>query len=338
MSIGEGQVMKSGSDKVGVSSEAASADFIAGATELVSRTANLFSAEKGVYVLMIGTTQLLFNLFADLIFFSFYPLMRPLYTATIGIDPFSLLTSSLNLIGLPNTYVIWNLALTAAGIAVFAVLGGGAIKYALCNYRSSSKGSMRESLSFAADRAVTLITTQLVVAFLIFLTVSPIVFALLGGLIVLYPIRPYAYLGALVNIMPILLMCLFVTAYISVRFAPVQAVVVAEGLNALNSIKRAWELTSGNSWHAFKGIFLLMMILGPIAVAMSFLALMLYFGVSMWTTIIPAAINQLFLSPLVYVFGAVLYQDLGARKAAQAGDWWNRAVERTNGSEDSVVP
>jgi hypothetical protein len=122
--------------------------------------------------------------------------------------------------------------------------------------------------------------------------------------------------------MPILLACLVLVIYGSVRLAPTSAIIIAEDLSAYDSLKRAWVLTSGKFWHTFGGIFLLMMILGPITVALSFLGLVTYFGISVWATIISASIIQLFLSPIFYVFQCVLYKDLISRKGLQAGDWW----------------
>ncbi|MBY8997823.1 MAG: hypothetical protein KGD60_08820 [Candidatus Thorarchaeota archaeon] len=296
--------------------------YITGVTGLVSKTVSLYSRRVGVYVAIVGFLQLILGFIVDLVFFSQQPLIRPLSSAAMGIDLFSLLTSSLNLIGFPNSFIMFYLGLSIAGIVIMALFGGAAIKYALDNYEDPLKGNPRESLPFATSRASALITTQLVITSMILLIVSPVLIALLYEVVMLYPISPYAYIDVIMTSMPVLLTCLVLVIYVSVRLAPTSVIIIAEDLSAYDSLKRAWVLTSGKFWHTFGGIFLLMMILGPIAAALSFLGLVTYFGISVWLTIVPASIIQLFLSPISYVFQTVLYKDLISRKGLQAGSWW----------------
>ncbi len=323
------------SDKTPEMTNVVSDDFIVSATKLVSKTANLYSAKIGVYVLMIGLFQFLFGLVADLLFFSSPPFIRPFYTATMGTDLFSFLTASLNLIGFSNSLIIWNLAFYSIGAVVFAIFRGGVVKYTLDIYRNTSKDGARRSLFFAGNRAGTLIAIQLIIGSLILLIESPVLLALIDGRILLYPIRPYSYLNAIINYLPLLLICLSGVVYVSVRFAPAAAVAVSEDLNTTDSLRRAWKLTSGESIHTLKGIFLLMVILGSLTGLLSFLALMLLAGFTVWMTLLPAAINQLFLSPIFCVFEAALYMNLLARKQSKAKEWWNQPAGGMNERDSS---
>ncbi|MHA1389907.1 MAG: hypothetical protein ACTSR9_15875 [Candidatus Thorarchaeota archaeon] len=310
-------------------------DFVVSATTIVSRTSNLYSARIGAYVLMIGLAQFLMGFAADLIFFSSSPFIRPFYTATLGTDPFSFLTTSLNLIGFFNSQIILNLVFYLVGIIFFATFGGGAIKYTLDIYRNPSESNAKESLIYARSRAGSLITIQLIIGSLMLLIASPILLLLVEGRIILYPISPYSYLNALGNFLPMILICLSGVVFISVRFATAPVVAIAENLGAVDSLRKAWELTSGNAIHTFKGILLLLIVLGSLTGVLSFLALMLFFGFSVWMTLIPAAINQLFLSPIFFVFSVILYMDLLARKQIQINNWWNKPARSMNEENQS---
>ncbi len=310
-------------------------DFVVSTTMIVSRTIKLYSARLGVYILMIGFFQFLMGLAADLIFFSSSPFIRPFYTATIGTDPFSFLTISLNLIGFSNSQIFLNLFFYLVGIIIFATFGGGAIKYTLDIYKNPSMSNAKESLIYARSRAGSLITIQLIIGLLMLLISLPILLLLVEGRIVLYPISPYSYLNALGNFLPIILICISGIVFISVRFAAAPVVAIAENLGAVDSLRKSWELTSGNAMHTFKGILLMMIVLGSLTGVLSFFALMLFFGFSVWMTLIPAAINQLLLSPVFFVFSVILYMDLLARKQIQTNNWWNKLGRSMNEENQS---
>jgi hypothetical protein len=318
--------MKTEPDKIPDLASDVDDDFLVNVTTLISKTANLYSAKIGVYVLMIGLTQFLWGLLGNLLFFSSSPFFRPFYTATMGTDPFALLTSVLNLIGFSSSSIIWNLVFYSVGAVIFAVVCGGAIRYILNIYRDHLQGNAKTCFSFAKSRAGTLISIQLVIGSVVLLIVSPILIALVEGIVVLYPIQPYSYLNALIYYLPPVVICFLGAFYVSVRFTLAPVAALAEDLNMQNSLRRSWELTRGNLIHTFKGALLIMILLGVLTSAMTFLALMLFFGFSVWMTIIPAAINQLFLSPIFCVFEVVLYMDLLARKKSKNSNWWNQSI------------
>jgi len=325
--------LKTGHDETPDLVDFVSDDFIVGVTTLVSRTANLYSARIRIYVLMMGLAQFLWGLLGNLLFFSSSPFVRPFYTPVMGTDLFALLTSAMNLIGFSSSLIVLNLVFYSMGVVVFAIFGGGAIKYTLDIYRNHSKGSVKKSFSFAKTRAVTLIRIQLIIGSSILLIVSPIIIALIQGMIVLYPISPYSLLSVLGSYIPLLLICLSGVVYVSVRLTIAPVIAIAEDLNALDSLRRSWELTRGNSTHTFKGILLLMILLGVLTGTLSFFALVLFFGVSVWMTIIPAAINQLFLGPIFSVFMVILYMNLLAIKQSKNSNWWNKPTKGMDAKE-----
>lgn len=326
--------MKAMNNETPDSADLANDNFLVGTPALISKTTNLFSAKIGIYILTIGLVQFLWGLTADLLFFSSSPFFRPFYFAAMGTDPFALLTSALNLIGFSSSSISWILIFYFIGEIIFAVFYGGAIKFTLDVYKNHSEGNVKKSLSFAKDRGKTLIAVQIVIGLLIFLIFLPIIVALILGIITLHPIRPYSYLSILSNYFPLLLICFSVVIYVLIRFTLAPVVIIAEDLNTKESLRRAWDLTRGNSTHVFKGIILLMILLGTLSGVLAFLALVLFFGVSIWMTIIPAAINQLLLSPIYSIFAVILYLNLLARRQFKNSNWWNKPTKGMDEKEN----
>jgi hypothetical protein len=301
--------------------------FMLSTTRLVSGTARLYSTEMPAYILMVGFVQFALGLLADLVFFSSSPVVRPLYTAAMGTDPFSVLTAALNLIGFSSNLIVPSLIYHLAGAAIMAVFTGGALHLGIHAYRQSSTGDIKVSLSHACKRAGTLIAIQLLTGSLILLVASPFIFALVRGVILLYPISPYAYLDALGHHLPLFLICLSGVAYVSSRFALAPVAAIAEDLSTMDAMRRSWRLYSGNSAHAFKGVLLLMTILGLLTGSLSLLALVTFFGFSTLMTLVPAAIIQILLSPIFCSFQVILYSDLLARRQSQTQRWWSESTQ-----------
>jgi membrane-anchored glycerophosphoryl diester phosphodiesterase (GDPDase) len=114
--------------------------------------------------------------------------------------------------------------------------------------------------------------------------------------------------------------------YIAVRLAPALATVITEDQSATTAIARSWQITHGFFSHVFiaqilmsVAILVVDLVIGIIAAA-----IILSFIPSVDIALIIASVTaSLLLSPLNYIFLAVLYKDLEARGIGRKYVWWN---------------
>ncbi|MFW9802006.1 MAG: hypothetical protein ACFFFC_05110 [Candidatus Thorarchaeota archaeon] len=297
-----------------------SANFQAGAGEIVSRTISVYIRRIGAYIVMVGLPSVIIGIlglaFFVLIFgaagYDYYP-------GVTGFDPISLLMSFLGLLG-PTGIVIFYIVLIGIINTVFlAIINGAGVKYALDNYGNREAGEIGESFSHALGRALTLILTQLVISLIILAITSPVIFWAFGALITFNPLDPYASLAAL---LPILLVCFILVFFIAVRLTVTTGVVIAEDLSAIDSIKRAWDLTGGNFWHVLGASLLLGIVTLLIGGALSFGVIALYLSDPTIAMTIGTYLSLLFVGPITNVFQAVLYKDLRSRIGVAEQEWW----------------
>ncbi|MHA2240590.1 MAG: hypothetical protein ACXACE_03195 [Candidatus Thorarchaeota archaeon] len=276
-------------------------DFSVSSSELVTRTLSLFKRKFASYILIVGVAQFLYAFIINFIVFSFFGLTSP---------------------GSASLFIIAMVILSMIGTILLTVVAGGAIKLALDNYGSPSEGEAGPSLSFAVSRAVKLIATELILSSILFLIMSPVVLVLLAGLPAFDPYNVYAYMTVMMTIGPVLAICGVIMVYVSVRLAPIIAVVIAEDKSVIESVKRTWVLTSGRFWHIFFGQMMLAFVIGLIAGVIGVFTLPLLFSGGFWILILSSSISLLFFSPVMYIFQAVLYKDLLSQTSMQSTVWW----------------
>jgi len=214
------------------------------------------------------------------------------------------------------------IVLTVFGMVVNAVIAGAGIKFALDDY-GAHQADVGTSLSFAFSRLSTMVVVQFLIALIVTGALAPGMFLLLGAMAGIDPYNPSPdALNMLLMALPLLLIGFVISFYVAIRLNPSSAVVVAEDLGAVDSIKRAWALTSGNFWHIFGGQILLGIALAIISMVLEILlfplviygpAAMLFF-LALFSSLIFGAIN--------FVFAAVLYRDLESRSAVISQEYW----------------
>ncbi|MFX0056295.1 MAG: hypothetical protein ACFFAD_15315 [Candidatus Hermodarchaeota archaeon] len=301
----------------------ASANFEAGAGEIVSRTISVYIRRIGAYILMVGLPSVIIGILG-LVFFVliFGAAGYDYYPGVTGFDPISLLMSYLGFLG-PTGIVIFYIVLIGIINTVFlAIINGAGVKYALDNYGNREGGEIGESFSRALGRALTLILTQLVISLIILAITSPVIFWAFGAVIAFNPLDPYASLAAIAALLPILLVCFILVFFIAVRLTVTTGVVIAEDLSAIDSIKRAWDLTGGNFWHVLGASLLLGIVTLLIGGALSFGVIALYLSDTTIAMTIGTYLSLLLVGPITNVFQAVLYKDLRSRIGVAEQEWW----------------
>ncbi|MFX1560256.1 MAG: hypothetical protein ACFFBL_06695, partial [Promethearchaeota archaeon] len=127
------------------------------------------------------------------------------------------------------------------------------------------------------------------------------------------PIIPPGSMELLMSAMALFLLGGIILIYIQVRFAPTLAVVVDTDLSAIDSLKKSWNLTSGNFLHVFGGYILLMLVVIVLGVLLSVVVGFAFLPYS-YLLVIDSVISALLFGAFNYIFAVVLYRDLVSRK------------------------
>lgn len=172
---------------------------------------------------------------------------------------------------------------------------------------------MSEAFSFAGSRFGSLLVTSLIFELLIIAVGLPGVVLLLMSTtttdITILVGGTFAYLGGTIF-----------TLFLQIRLYPASAVVIAEGKSSFAALKRAFELTSGEFWHVFGGQILLSLI--TLMFTLFLPSLFDFFFLEAISDLIVSIISALLFSALSFIYQAVLYRDLNARKAVVKQEWW----------------
>jgi hypothetical protein len=298
-------------------------DFTVSALDLVTRTLKVWVRKLPSYIVLVGLLGAAFSLLTFAVFYALYGL--------VAFDLLSYVSSDIinTLMGfalaepmLAIEIIIIAVVLTIVGMVVNAVIAGAGIKFALDDY-GAHQADVGASLSFAFSRLSTIIVVQFLVALIVTGALAPGMFLLLGamaGIDLLNP-SPEA-LSMVLMALPLLLIGGVIALYVGVRLNPASAVVVAEDLGAVDSIKRAWGLTSGNFWHIFGGQILLAIAVAIISMVLEILLFPLAFYGQAVMLYLLAIISSLVFGAISYVFAAVLYKDLESRSAVTSQEYW----------------
>ncbi|MHA2300587.1 MAG: hypothetical protein ACXACD_06500 [Candidatus Thorarchaeota archaeon] len=234
------------------------ANFEVGAGELVSRTLSVYIRRIGAYLIMVGLPSFVLGVLGLTFFVAIFgEAGYTLYPGVTGADPLSLLMNYFGFLGPVGTAIGFIVMIGIINTVVLSIVNGAGVKYALDNYGNPEAGEIGESFSHAIGRALTLIIVQLIVSLVILAIVSPIIAITFSSMFVFDPLDPYAILSVLSLLLPIFLVCFILIFYLAIRFTATTGVVIAEDLSAIDSIKRSWELTSGNFWHVLGASILL---------------------------------------------------------------------------------
>ena len=266
------------------------------ASGLVSKTFSLWRRKLPIYIVIIGITGAVLTLFQAIVLFLMFGLSGFPLLEFIGTSPLDTIFS-LVLYEIPFGILIPIIFLTLIGLLVYVIVGGAAIRYALTDYKNPESGDLKESFSFALRLAVPLIVVQ-------FLQ-SLIILGLAALSVLTFFLQPLVSLGSI-----------FAVLYIAARLAPTPAVVIAEERAPLDALSRTWQITGGLSLHVLSVQVVMAIVFMIVTIALSFaVAIGLAFIIPSWEVLvlIYTLITSLLLSPLNYIFQAVIYKDLEAR-------------------------
>jgi len=295
------------------SSQTREQNYTGSAYDLISRTVSLWARKIMQYIMIVGIIG------AACVALSFMILLSLFSTiGTLGADPLSYLVT-LFFTTMPNI----DLVLVTLGFAIFAfilnaIIYGAAIKFTLDEYGGPG-GEVGHSFSHSLGRVLNFIIVQLILSFLTAILITPATIFVAQAMEVIdisdpfNPIFPPGSVELLTYAMSVLVVGEIFLIYITVRFAPVYAVVIDTDLSPIDSLKRAWNLTSGNFFHVF-GSYIL------ISVTVLILGIAISFGVSVfllpinYSLVIESIISALLISSLSFIFTVVLYRDLSSRK------------------------
>jgi len=298
-------------------------DFTVSALDLVTRTLKVWVRKLPSYIMMVGLLGVAFSLLQLAVFYALYGLVAfdlLIYVSSDIIN--TLLGFAIAETVVAIEVIIIAIVLTIVGMAVNAVISGSGIKFALDDY-GSHQADVGTSLSFAFSRLSTMIVAQFLLALVVAGSLAPGMFLLFGAVGTIDPYNPsMESLNMILMAIPLLLIGLVVALYFGIRLAPTSAVVVAEDLGAIDSIKRAWALTAGNFWHIFGGQILLGIAIAIIAIVLEMLLLPFAFYGTAIMLFILALMSSLLFSAINYVFAAVLYKDLESRSAVTSQEYW----------------
>jgi len=299
-------------------------DFTVSALDLVTRTLKVWVRKLPSYILIVGLLGVVFSLLGLAVFYALYGVIAFDLVAYVGTDIINtLLGFAIADPAVAIEIIIIATVLTVVGMAVNAVITGGGIKFALDDY-GSHQADVGTSLSFAFSRLSPMIVAQFLLALIVTGALAPGMFLLLPVLATIDPLNPsMEAISAMMTGLGILGIGLIVALFFAIRLAPTIAVVVAEDLGAVDSMKRAWQLTTGNFWHIFGGQILLGIatIVFTIVIEVLLSPLEPAYGqvVYLYFT---ALMGMLLFSAINYIFAAVLYRDLESRSGVVSQEYW----------------
>lgn len=293
--------------------------FVVSAFGLVSRTISLWARKLLSYVAISALAGIGFIAIQAVVFWAMYGIVGLVGVGNVGTDPFSVLTQFL-LFGGGGFDFLMALVLMLIGMVIYALVGGAVVKLALDNYGTPNAGSASASMGFALGRVATLIGAQLILGLILSGIMTPALIILAAA-----PASPYdpAFAGFMMTFAVVLFVSLAVMIYVSVRMRPLVAVVIAEDLSVMESIKRTFPLTSRCFWHVLGGTILLGITTAILAAVVGMLLSPMFVYSGYWGYVILAAVSALVINPLDYVFQGVLYKDLLSRSSSQTQQqWW----------------
>ncbi len=298
-------------------------DFTVSALDLVTRTLTVWVRKLPSYILIVGLLGAAFSLLQLAVFYALYGLLAFDLLIYVSSD---IITTVMGFVTteplLAIEIVTIAIVLSIVGMVVNAIIAGGGIKFALDDY-GSHQAEVGASLSFAFSRLSTMIVAQFILTLIISGPMAPGLFLTLSSLAAIDPYNlSIEALSAMLMGIAVLGIGFIVSLYFGIRLSPTSAVVVAEDLGAIDSVKRAWTLTTGNFWHIFGGQILLGIAVAVIAFVVELLLFpVLVYGQNVMLYVL-AIVSALLFSAINYVFAAVLYRDLESRSRVASKEYW----------------
>jgi len=294
-------------------------EYVLSATGIVSKTLSVWIRRFGQYVILVGLVSVFIVFASVIILFAIF--------GSIGMLPTDPINYIFGLFVLPSTpdLTYFSIAIVFGVIAfiVNAILSGAAIKYSLDDY-SGQNAEIGTSFSHAFGKIARIVTIQLIIAIIVSVVTGPSLVLMtraLEGIDLTDPmnpiIEPWAFEYMMMGSVLMLVGGIFILFFL-VRFAPALAVVMDTELSAIDSLKRAWELTSGNFLHVLGAQILIGIVVGLLGMVVSVGTTMVMdpnplLPQNPYSIIVQITLTSLLFSAPSLIYISVLYRDLLAR-------------------------
>jgi hypothetical protein len=291
-----------------------------GVSTQVSTVISLFGKRLSAYIGIMLVPVIYSFVFSTIMFLVFGPAML-LYIGWLGSEPVSFIWGSFLLLSEPippgvlTTFLGVGGVLMMIGFVLNILVLGAAVSIALRTYTGQGS-AMGSGFSSAMDRFPTLLKVMLIIGSIYALIMIPIqetLIAILDAMLI-------NDLAA-VSEASTTLMIFAIVFVIAITFLyPNAAVVMGEDQGAGGSIGRTVSLTKSNFLHSLSGIILFYVILIVITIVIE-LGLVMLLDVAVASIITPFT-TMLLITPMTYIYQAVLYKDLAARTAQSTQEYW----------------
>lgn len=284
-------------------------DYSVSATGLISRTLSLLTSKFVQYIIIVGIIGAACAIFSFVLLNTMFGLEGVILADPIGyfialflLDP----SPDVLLAGVSVGYGFFALILNA-------IIGGAAIKFTLDEY-GGTRGDIGTSFSHSIRRFPLIIIVQLLISTLVAVILTPATIWSAQALDMIdmtdpfNPIFPPGSIELMMQSMLLMVVGGLFIIYVQIRLTPTLAIIMNTDLSALDSLKKSWEITSGNIIHILVGIFLL----GIVNLGLQLLVNIII-GVDLG-----AVLFILLFGALTYIFGVVLYRDLSSRAGSSS--------------------
>ncbi|MFW9869653.1 MAG: hypothetical protein ACFFEL_08510 [Candidatus Thorarchaeota archaeon] len=295
-------------------------DYTLSATGIVSQTLSLWARKLVQYIVIVGIASVAITLVSFILLLTIFGRI-----GVISEDPITYLFGIFSLSTLPDmTLIATTVGFGIIAFIINAILSGAGIKFALDDY-AGQNAEIGVSFSHAFGRIGRIIVIQLIMTIIVSIVTGPSI-ALMGsaleGIDISDPFNPIITPEAIQQMM-MASMLLFVggifIVYITVRLVPALAIVMDTDLSAIDSLKKAWEMTSGNFFHVFGSQILIILAVGILGILVSFGVTAIMY-LDPLGIVIQTAISALFFSAPNLIFIAVIYRDLSSRHGISGSD------------------
>jgi len=301
-------------------SEPSAEGYTLSATGLVSKTLSLWTRKFTQYVIIVGLVSVVLTLISFVALFTFFGMIGILVT-----DPISYIFSVFTITSLPDVALIAvSIVFAVIAFVINAILSGATIKFALDDY-GGQIADIRASFSHAFGKVARIVTVQLVMTFIVSVITAPSL-AMIGlaleGIDLSNPpyfdITPEAMQLIMMGSVLLLVGGIFVL-YLSTRLYPAIAIVVDTELSAIDSLRKSWELTSGNVLHVLGSVILMGIVVGLIGMVVG-LGVAAVLFLSPYAIVLEVIVTSLLFSAPTLIFIAALYRDLMSRSGPGESD------------------
>lgn len=290
-------------------------DYVLSATGLVSRTIDLWIKKLVSFIIIIGVVSAALLAVSYIVLLTMFGL-----TEVASSDPINFLFSVYLLAPVTDPlYFTVSLLCTGAIFIVNVILAGAVIKFTLDSYGQDT-GDIASSYRHSLGKFVPLLLYQILISALTAIVFVPGLYftsSAMDQIIIDFnnPLNSVFPPGSIEMFMTgamILFIGAFFLLFIQARLAPTLAIIVDTDQSVVDSIKQAWNLTSGNLLRILAAQILLIIAIMIFTFSISY-GLSYVLGDVPIVYVIESIAVALFFSALNLIFVSILYRDLIAR-------------------------